>query len=133
MSKPVLYIAGPMSGIVDFNYPAFNEAERDLKAVGYEVINPAGKGGEGDSGEGVYHISQLAQFWDNKRKGRSGVDAWVAYIIRDIKIIHEECGGIALLPDWRYSKGARIEEIVAVRLGYQVMSVQSWLNAAGKE
>lgn len=38
-----LYVAGPMRGIPEFNFPAFFEAEdRPLKA-GYDVINPARK------------------------------------------------------------------------------------------
>lgn len=36
-----LYIAGPMTGLPDNNYPAFHEAARDLRARGYEVANPA--------------------------------------------------------------------------------------------
>ena len=36
-----IYIAGPMSGLPDFNYPAFNQAEQRLLALGYEVENPA--------------------------------------------------------------------------------------------
>lgn len=37
-----IYIAGPMRGIKEFNFPAFFEAERKIKALGYtEVHNPA--------------------------------------------------------------------------------------------
>jgi hypothetical protein len=35
-----LYIAGPMTGIPDSNYPAFNQAEIELRAAGYDVLNP---------------------------------------------------------------------------------------------
>lgn len=37
----MLYLAGPMTGIEDYNYPAFHEAARDLRAQGFEVCNPA--------------------------------------------------------------------------------------------
>lgn len=39
--KPVVLIAGPMSGHDDFNRPAFFAMEQRLKALGYAVINPA--------------------------------------------------------------------------------------------
>jgi hypothetical protein len=38
------YVAGPMTGIKDFNYPAFNAVAEDLRAQGYEVENPADHG-----------------------------------------------------------------------------------------
>src|SRR5580658_9414091 len=44
--KRIIYISGPMSGIEDHNFPAFNAAAADLRARGYEVLNPA----ENDSG-----------------------------------------------------------------------------------
>jgi hypothetical protein len=39
-----LYLAGPMTGIEDFNYPAFNAMAERLRAAGYEVKNPADHG-----------------------------------------------------------------------------------------
>lgn len=39
-----LVLSGPMSGRSGFNFQAFDRAEAALKAVGYDVINPANKG-----------------------------------------------------------------------------------------
>ena len=36
-----LYIAGPMTGIEDHNYPAFREAARELESAGYAVCDPS--------------------------------------------------------------------------------------------
>ena len=36
-----IYIAGPMTGIVDYNFQAFHAAAKDLRAKGYTVFNPA--------------------------------------------------------------------------------------------
>ena len=35
------YLAGPMRGYPDFNYPAFNQVTATLKDMGYRVFNPA--------------------------------------------------------------------------------------------
>lgn len=37
-----IYIAGPMSGLPDYNRAAFWEKAADLKAMGWRVLNPAG-------------------------------------------------------------------------------------------
>ena len=36
-----LYIAGPMTGLPENNYPAFHQAAGELRAAGYRVLNPA--------------------------------------------------------------------------------------------
>ncbi|MGV8293741.1 DUF4406 domain-containing protein, partial [Pseudomonas aeruginosa] len=36
-----VYLSGPMTGITDFNYPAFNAEEKRIRALGYFVENPA--------------------------------------------------------------------------------------------
>lgn len=36
-----VYVSGPMTGLPEFNYPAFNEAAAKLRAAGYRVENPA--------------------------------------------------------------------------------------------
>ncbi len=36
-----IYVAGPMSGIEDFNYPAFHDMAKKLEAQGHCVMNPA--------------------------------------------------------------------------------------------
>lgn len=36
-----IYIAGPMSGYEDCNYPAFAQVAAILRNAGYEVVSPA--------------------------------------------------------------------------------------------
>lgn len=86
-----VYVAGPMTGIADFNYPAFNAAADQLRALGYEVENPADHG-----------IVEGAQWAD-----------YMAYDLTRLGL----CGMIALLPDWEKSQGARLEVLIAERLG----------------
>lgn len=57
-----LYIAGPMSGLPAFNYPAFHMAEAHLQALGYDTLNPA-RNPKQDSWEGYMRaaIAQIVQ------------------------------------------------------------------------
>ncbi|MCY1527250.1 hypothetical protein D9M68_623110 [compost metagenome] len=36
-----IYLAGPMTGLPEFNYPAFHAEAARLRALGYQVENPA--------------------------------------------------------------------------------------------
>ncbi|RTP91512.1 DUF4406 domain-containing protein [Enterobacter asburiae] len=37
----IIYIAGPITGILDFNLPAFFRAAGSIAASGHQVLNPA--------------------------------------------------------------------------------------------
>ena len=91
-----VYVAGPMTGIADFNYPAFNAMADQLRAQGYEVENPADHG-----------IIEGAQWAD-----------YMAYDLTRLGL----CGVIALLPGWEKSEGAKLEVLIAERLGMTVVN-----------
>jgi len=41
MKRPrSVYVAGPTTGLPEFNYAAFNAAEKSLAALGFIVLNP---------------------------------------------------------------------------------------------
>ena len=89
-----VYLAGPMTGIAEYNFPAFNAAAAALRAEGLSVVNPADHGVQ----EGV---------------------EWADYLRYDLTNI-AHCESIALLPGWSHSKGARLEVHVARALGMPV-------------
>ena len=96
-----IYIAGPMSGVQDWNFPAFFEAERQLLELGHEVINPA-------HNDGATYDEALAS-------ANAGKHSWNWYMRRDLTNLIT-CDAVCLLPDWKSSKGASLEVNVAKSL-----------------
>lgn len=100
-----LYIAGPMAGLPQLNFPAFNaEAER-LRALGYDVVNPAELNEPGTP--------------------------WAQCMRRDIRALLM-CDAIALLPGWECSRGANLEWLIATELGMPVLQADM-IDAAGHD
>ena len=101
-----VYIAGPMTGIEDFNYPAFNAAASRLLAAGYEPLNPV------DSEK--HNDTDTHQTWD-----------W--YLRHAIRMV-THADGLAMLPGWSKSKGANLEHHVAMALGLDIRDLDRWLS-----
>jgi uncharacterized protein DUF4406 len=97
-----LYISGPMTGIPDFNFPAFEKAVEQLQAAGYEVMSP---------------------HWHGSELGDAG---WAEYVRRDL-IDMLGCEGVATLPGVENSRGATLECHVARELGMEIRPVEEWL------
>ena len=100
-----IYIAGPMSGRPEFNYPSFFRAADALAAVGHEPINPA------------------------RTEGREGCKTWLDYMraaLRDIA----DADAVALLPGWDESRGATVERNLATSLDLPVRPLEAWLEVA---
>ena len=91
--RETVYISGPMSGLPDFNYPAF-DAKSDELCDRYWVRNPAWILG-GDS-------------WTWQHWMRAALKMQM-----DADVVH-------MLPGWRKSRGARIERRLALILGQRV-------------
>jgi hypothetical protein len=114
-----LYLAGPMRGIPEFNFPAFFAAAAKLEAEGHEVFNPAAKDNE----------RYGADISKGNHEGRADIAASNhGFSLRealgmDLAWICEHADGIALLPGWRNSKGATAEYATAVALGLEVIEL----------
>lgn len=96
-----LYIAGPMSGLPSFNYPAFYVAEGHLTASGYGVLNPA-RNDKQESWEGYMRAA-------------------IAQVI--------QADGVAFLPGSETSRGAQLELTIAKALGIEAKPVHEWVAA----
>ena len=111
------YLAGPMSGIPFFNYPAFHAAAADLRAQGHLVFNPAEHDAE-MMGKDISNPEGDAAKAEAEH-GFSRRDALKA----DLTWICEHAEAIALLPGWSNSSGARAEYALALALGLTVIEI----------
>ena len=108
----LLYIAGPMTNRPQFNFPAFAKAAADLRRLGYKIINPA----EHDSPP-VQAAALASTDGSLDADGKVGGETWGQILARDVQLIADTVDGIAFLPDWEQSRGARLEAFVALLAG----------------
>lgn len=91
-----VYVAGPMTGLPQLNYPAFHAVAEVLRRIGYEVESPA----ENDA--------PVSGEW------RDWMRLGLTQMLR--------CDTVATLKGWKKSKGARLEVQVASALGIPVVT-----------
>lgn len=89
-----VYISGPMSGLPELNFPAFNAEAARLRALGYEVVNPA--------------------------EINPGGDTWNTCMRRDIAEL-VFCDMVVTLPGWLASNGASFELLIAKKLEMRII------------
>lgn len=90
-----VYVAGPMTGIADWNKPEFRRNTDRLRGSGFRVTNPA---------ELFTHTDQ----------------PWEFYMKHALKAMLD-CDMIFLLNGWSSSRGAQIELDLAKKVGMGVM------------
>ena len=96
-----LYLAGPMTGLPDYNYPAFFAAADILRQAGYTLLNPADIG--------------LHPTW-----------TWDDYMRVGLATLTHQADAVAVLPGWEHSRGARIEVRTAHRFHLPVHTAYTW-------
>lgn len=90
-----IYIAGPMSGRHEFNFPAFHAEAARLRDMGHTVLNPA-------------------------ENPQPPCNSWEGYMRMAVAQL-VTCDVICLLPGWADSRGALIERRLAQDLRMKVM------------
>jgi len=103
-----VYIAGPMSGYPEFNFPAFFRAAEDLAPYYDKVWNPAKKDEEADLDADALKTGDAALAI------KKGFDFREAYIWDLEKVVSSSA--IYMLKGWQYSPGACGEHAVAVAM-----------------
>lgn len=97
-----VYLAGPMTGLPELNYPAFNALADKLRKAGIEVSNPA----------------------ENRWDPRNGIPTWADWMKLAIAQLLT-CDEVLLLPGWESSRGAQLERHIAEALGLMINEVDS--------
>ncbi len=87
------YIAGPMRGYPDLNFPAFNKAAEDMQDKMWEVVNPVDINPDPSYSVCMYN---------------------------DIKALIE-CDAIYMLRGWEKSNGASLEYQIANALELEIL------------
>jgi len=107
MQTGTFMIAGAMSDIENYNHPAFNAMEAEIKQLFPEckVLNPASLPTDK---EYEWYMDITLQ--------------WV-----------EDCDFVVLLPGWDKSPGAQRERAKAVNIGRNVINPQKWNDIKNRE
>jgi len=112
-----VYLAGPMRGVKDFNFPAFDAATARGRALGHDVLSPA----EEDRKHGFEGIGKQGR--DDEWESALGL---LETVRRDLAELLA-CDAIALLPGSEFSTGARAEEAVAEFAKMAILSAEDFM------
>lgn len=96
-----LYISGPVTGMLDRNQVAFEEAAKALVEAGHAVSVPT-------------------RFVDPRTECHDAMRICLAELLR--------CQGVALLPGWERSFGCGVEVAAARACGMDVLTWDAWAD-----
>ena len=111
--KGPIYIAGPMRGMPQFNFPAFFAAEERLGAKGWETYNPARADNDFFNADVSKDNLTGSEEMAAEQFGLTIGNA----MARDLTWISNHAKAIYMLKGWEKSSGARAEHALAVALG----------------
>jgi hypothetical protein len=111
--KPTIYIAGPMRGFEDGNFPAFDRQARVLERQGWTVINPAEMDRqEGEPPNGHMDFDPATDYEDREFMREA--------LERDLVAICRDCTAMYMMSEFETSRGAKAEWHLAKALGLEI-------------
>lgn len=124
-----LYIAGPMTGIPRFNFPAFIEMADRLRDTPvsdelggrFDVVSPAELDDPVDRQRAFDSPDGSPIHYENGH-------TWGDFLARDVKLLADDgIEAIVVLPGWENSKGARLETFVGYALMGKPICEVTWV------
>ena len=115
-----VYLGGPMTGIPQFNFPAFDEAAQELRREGYDIVSPA----ELDTPEVREALMKSPTgSWDDFPDR----ETYGKYLGRDVELLIDGgIDGMFVLPGWKNSYGTATETfVIAAVLGKPIIDYET--------
>ena len=109
-----IYVAGKMTDVPEFNFPAFDRNAEYLRSLGWDAISPA------DLDREAGHDPNSPEWTDREFTAED----YHAAMIRDYRAL-TECSAIAFIPGWETSKGSMLERSFATRLSLEMYRVDA--------
>lgn len=110
-----VYIAGPMRGIPEFNFPAFYAAAQKLRDEGHTVFSPAERDNEAHGTD----ISSGNRAGSEEQAVQEHGFSLRKALADDTNYLCLHADTIAMLPGWENSKGAKAELALSQALGHK--------------
>lgn len=119
-----IYVSGPMTGLPEFNFPAFDEVSAALRTAGHAVFSPADNDRVRWLALGVEDIKTVPGFTagDAWEYGKHSQDISTESLFRDdFNYIVNGCNLMVMLNGWEKSTGARYERAIAEALNIPIV------------
>lgn len=111
-----VYIAGPMRGLPEWNFPAFDRAQERWQKAGWHVMSPAAMARAMNYGPDCGYIAEPSD--------KEGLEHLKHVMLSDIAAIYA-CDALAILPGWENSVGTTVELAIAQYLGLPIYNAET--------
>ncbi len=116
------YLAGPMSGYPQFNFPLFHRVAAELRAQGYTIVSPAELDTPAVQAAAMASKDGALQGPNNQIADQT----WGDILAKDVKLVADEIDGIIFLHGWDQSRGANLEAFVGLLVNKRPFEFMQW-------